>query len=226
MTQENTRKRTVLITCIEKYMGMAIKEKFESLGLNVICDNSSMTSEAEANSLIKNAGNIDILVANLAEPPMTGPVQNIENEDWNKLFDSLVHPLMYLVRAVTPQMLERKSGKIIAITSAAPLKGIANNAAYCAARGAQNGFIKAVGLELARSNIQVNAIAQNYINNNTYYPDDILDNEKFLEHVKRNVPTNKIGAAEETAELAAYLASKNCTHMVGQLIPLSGGWVS
>ncbi|MBT3530338.1 MAG: SDR family oxidoreductase [Gammaproteobacteria bacterium] len=207
-------------------MGMAIKEKFESLGLNVICDNSSMTSEAEANSLIKNAGNIDILVANLAEPPMTGPVQNIENEDWNKLFDSLVHPLMYLVRAVTPQMLERKSGKIIAITSAAPLKGIANNAAYCAARGAQNGFIKAVGLELARSNIQVNAIAQNYINNNTYYPDDILDNEKFLEHVKRNVPTNKIGAAEETAELAAYLASENCSHMVGQLIPLSGGWVS
>ena len=226
MTQENTRKRTVLITCIEKYMGMAIKEKFESLGLNVICDNSSMTSEAEANSLIKNAGNIDILVANLAEPPMTGPVQNIENEDWNKLFDSLVHPLMYLVRAVTPQMLERKSGKIIAITSAAPLKGIANNAAYCAARGAQNGFIKAVGLELARSNIQVNAIAQNYINNNTYSPDDILDNEKFLEHVKRNVPTNKIGAAEETAELAAYLASENCSHMVGQLIPLSGGWVS
>ena len=226
MTQENTRKRTVLITCIEKYMGMAIKEKFESLGLNVICDNSSMTSEAEANSLIKNAGNIDILVANLAEPPMTGPVQNIENEDWNKLFDSLVHPLMYLVRAVTPQMLERKSGKIIAITSAAPLKGIANNAAYCAARGAQNGFIKAVGLELARSNIQVNAIAQNYINNNTYYPDDILDNEKFLEHVKRNVPTNKIGAAEETAELAAYLASENCSHMVGQLIPLSGGWGS
>ena len=226
MTQENTRKRTVLITCIEKYMGMAIKEKFESLGLNVICDNSSMTSEAEANSLIKNAGNIDILVANLAEPPMTGPVQNIENEDWNKLFDSLVHPLMYLVRAVTPQMLERKSGKIIDITSAAPLKGIANNAAYCAARGAQNGFIKAVGLELARSNIQVNAIAQNYINNNTYYPDDILDNEKFLEHVKRNVPTNKIGAAEETAELAAYLASENCSHMVGQLIPLSGGWVS
>ena len=53
---------------------------------------------------------------------MTGPVQNIDNEDWNKLFDALVHPLMYLVRAVAPQMLERKSGKIIAVTSAAPSK--------------------------------------------------------------------------------------------------------
>lgn len=218
--------RRALITCVERYMGVAVKEKFESLGIEVVSGDYPMTSQADVEALVADAGPIDILVANLAEPPMTGPVQNIENDDWNKLFDSLVHPLMYLVRAVTPQMLERKAGKIIAITSAAPLKGIANNAAYCAARGAQNGFIKAVGLELARSNIQVNAIAQNYINNNTYYPDDILDNQKFLEHVKRNVPTNQIGAASETAELAAYLASEDCKHMVGQILPLAGGWVS
>jgi 2-keto-3-deoxy-L-fuconate dehydrogenase len=192
----------------------------------VIAGSSLMHSEQEVNELIANAGDIDILVANLAEPPMTGPVQNIDNENWNLLFDSLVHPLMYLVRAVTPQMLERKRGKIIAVTSAAPLRGIPNNAAYCAARGAQNGFIKAVGLELARSNIQVNAIAQNYINNNTYYPDDILDNEKFLEHVKRNVPTNEIGAASETAQLAVYLSREDCRHMVGQIIPLAGGWAT
>jgi 2-keto-3-deoxy-L-fuconate dehydrogenase len=166
------------------------------------------------------------LVANLAEPPMSGPVQNIQNDDWQKLFDSLVNPLMYLVRAITPQMVERGSGKIIGVTSAAPLKGIANNAAYCAARGAQNAFLKAVGLELARNNVQVNAIAQNYINNDTYYPDEFLGNTKFLDHVKRNVPTNKIGAAQETAELAAYLASENCNHMVAQVIPLSGGWVT
>jgi 2-keto-3-deoxy-L-fuconate dehydrogenase len=207
-------------------MGNAIKEKFEELGVNVIAGPSLMHSEQEINELIANAGDIDILVANLAEPPMTGPVQNIDNENWNLLFDSLVHPLMYLVRAVTPQMLERKRGKIIAVTSAAPLRGIPNNAAYCAARGAQNGFIKAVGLELARSNIQVNAIAQNYINNNTYYPDDILDNEKFLEHVKRNVPTNEIGAASETAQLAVYLSREDCRHMVGQIIPLAGGWAT
>ncbi len=219
-------KRTALITCVDRYMGMAIQKKFKSLGITVITGDSPMTTEAEVVDLITKTDHIDILIANLAEPPMTGPVQNIDNEDWNKLFDALVHPLMYLVRAVAPQMLERKSGKIIAVTSAAPLRGIANNAAYCAARGAQNGFIKAVGLEMARSNVHVNAIAQNYINNNTYYPDNILDNEKFLDHVKRNVPTNKIGAADETAELAAYLASEKCKHMVGQIIPLAGGWVS
>ena len=216
--------RTALVTCCDRYMGNAIKKKFEELDINVIAGPSLMRSEQDVNELVANAGDIDILVANLAEPPMTGPVQDIGNENWNLLFDSLVHPLMYLVRAVTPQMLDRKCGKIIAVTSAAPLRGIPNNAAYCAARGAQNGFIKAVGLELARSNIQVNAIAQNYINNNTYYPDDILENEKFLEHVKRNVPTSKVGAASETAQLAAYLSREDCSHMVGQIIPLAGGW--
>lgn len=218
--------RTALITCVQRYMGEAIREKFEALGYEVKTGDYPMTSQEACEALIAEAGSIDILVVNLAEPPMTGPVQNIRNEDWDLLFKSLVDPLMYLVRAVTPQMLERKSGKIIAVTSAAPLKGIPNNAAYCAARAAQNGFVKAVGLELARANIQVNAIAQNYINNNTYYPDDILENEKFLDHVRRNVPTNKVGAPAETAELAAYLASENCNHMVGQIIPLSGGWVT
>ncbi|MDB3909338.1 SDR family oxidoreductase [Gammaproteobacteria bacterium] len=219
-------RRTALVTCIDSYMGPAISEKFEEIGINVIAGPSDLHSEAQINKLVADAGHIDILVANLAEPPMTGPVQNIDSDNWNLLFDSLVHPLMYLVRAVTPQMLERKSGKIIAITSAAPLRGIPNNAAYCAARGAQNGFIKAAGLELARSNIQVNAIAQNYINNNTYYPDDLLDNRKFLNHVKRNVPSNKIGAASETAQLAAYLSREDCRHMVGQVIPLAGGWAT
>ncbi len=218
--------RTALVTCTDSYMGPAISEKFEEIGINVIAGPSDLHSEAQINKLVADACHIDILVANLAEPPMTGPVQSIDSDNWNLLFDSLVHPLMYLVRAVTPQMLERKSGKIIAITSAAPLRGIPNNAAYCAARGAQNGFIKAAGLELARNNIQVNAIAQNYINNSTYYPDDILDNEKFLDHVKRNVPSNKIGAASETAQLAAYLSREDCRHMVGQVIPLAGGWAT
>jgi 2-keto-3-deoxy-L-fuconate dehydrogenase len=207
-------------------MGLAIASRFAELGIEVMTDTSRLTTKGDAEALVARAGRVDILVANLAEPPKTGPVQSIADEDWRRLFETLVDPLMHLVRAVTPQMLERQSGKIIAVTSAAPLRGIPNNAAYCAARGAQNAFIKAVGLELARSGIQANAIAQNYVNNDTYYPDDILAQEKFVEHVKRNVPTNRVGSPRETAELAAYLASEDCTHMVGQLVPLAGGWAT
>ena len=149
-------------------------------GFNVLTDDRSLVTQSECEALIESSGTIDVLVVNLAEPPRSSPVQLIKNEDWDALFKALLDPLMYLVRATTPQMLERKSGKIIAVTSAAPLRGIANNSAYCAARGAQNSFIKAAGIELARSNIQVNAIAQNYINNNTYYPDRLLSDEKVL----------------------------------------------
>lgn len=218
--------KTAVITCVDKYMGKVIKKKFESLEIKVISGSQSLTTEQECEKIILEANKIDILIANLAEQPMTGPVQSIKNADWHKLFDELVHPLMYLIRAVTPQMIARKSGKIIAITSAAPLKGVPNNTAYCAARSAQNGFIKAVGLELARSNIHVNAIAQNYVQNSSYYPEYLLKDQKFLDHVKRNVPTNKVGSEKETAELAAYLASENCNHIVGQIIPLAGGWTT
>ncbi len=218
--------RRALVTCIDRYMGRAISERLVRSGIEVLESSARLKTRAEVEALIAEAGTVDILVANLAEPPKTGPVQSLADEDWQALFTSLVDPLMQLVRAVTPQMLERRSGKIIAVTSAAPLKGIPNNSAYCAARGAQNAFIKAVGLELARSGIQANAIAQNYINNETYYPDEILKQEKFLEHVKRNVPTNSVGRPEETAELAAYLASEDCRHMVGQIIPLAGGWAT
>ncbi len=222
----NSATRRALITCADRYMGRAIAERFNAIGIEVIADESSLDSRAAVEALIDRVGRIDILVANLAEAPKTGPIQNLKDEDWQRLFETLVDPLMYLVRAVTPQMVERRQGKIIAVTSAAPLRGIPNNAAYCAARGAQNGFIKAIGLELARYGIQANAIAQNYVNNDTYYPDDILDQEKFIDHVRRNVPTNKVGSPRETAELAAYLASEDCTHMVGQLIPLAGGWAT
>lgn len=216
---------TALISCADRYMGPAIMKKFSELDYRVLGDTRPLLNETDCSALIKESGNIDILVANLAEPPRLSPVQDIDNDDWQSLFRTMVDPLMYLVRAVVPQMLERGAGKIIAVTSAAPLKGIANGSGYCAARGAQNAFIKAVGLELARSNIQVNAIAQNYINNNTYYPDELLEDEKFLDHVKRNVPRRAVGSAEETAELAAYLAQPHSKHMVAQVIPLAGGWV-
>lgn len=69
-------------------------------------------------------------------------------------------------------------------------------------------------------------MAQNYINNDIYHPSHMLENDKFLDHIRRNVPTNKVGAAQQPTKLAAYLASESCTHMVSQILPLAGGWVT
>ena len=79
----------------------------------------------------------DVLVANLAVAPKRAQAQAIEDADWLALFDGLVHPLMRLVRGALPQMIARRSGKVVAITSAAPLRGLPSVSGYAAARGAQ-----------------------------------------------------------------------------------------
>lgn len=223
MRFENKR---VLVTTANRYMGPAIAHRFEQEGAIVIRSDDRLLDQPSVDKVASEAGEIDILVANFAEPPRTSPVDKILDEDWFVLFDTLVHPLMRSVRTFSKQMKERKQGKIIAVTSAAPLRGIPNTAGYCAARGAQNAFIRAVGVELAKANVQVNAIAQNYVSNDTYYSDEFVVTEKFKEHLNGFVPTKKVADAEETAELAMYLASDLCTHLVGQVIPFSGGWAT
>lgn len=220
------KNKRVLVTTANRYMGPAIAARFEEEGATVIKSDNRLLDQASVDEVAASAGDIDILIANFAEPPRTAPVNDISDDDWFLLFDTLVHPLMRSVRKFSESMKKRKSGKIIAITSAAPLRGIPNASGYCAARGAQNAFVRAVGLELAKANVQVNAIAQNYVSNDTYYSDEFVRNDKFLEHLNTHVPTKKVAEAEETAELALYLASDRCTHIVGQVIPFSGGWAT
>jgi 2-keto-3-deoxy-L-fuconate dehydrogenase len=104
------------------------------------------------------------------------------------------------------------------------LKGLPGSAAYCAARGAQNAWIKAAGLEYAAKNVQINAIAQNYVSNPVYYPDDLVASERFQKHLNRNVPIQRVARPEEQAEFALFLASDNSDFFVGQVFPFTGGW--
>jgi 2-keto-3-deoxy-L-fuconate dehydrogenase len=74
--------------------------------------------------------------------------------------------------------------------------------------------------------VQINAIAQNYVSNPEYFPDDLVASEKFQNHLKRNVPIRRVARAEESAELALFLASNNSDFIVGQIVPFSGGWAT
>ena len=103
--------RTALITCSELYMGPVLVKKFMDLGFNVICHKSTELSEEKIHNLVFSSNPIHLLLANFAELPMPSSVSDINTEDWGHLFNTLVHPLMFFVRAVTPQMLQRKSGR-------------------------------------------------------------------------------------------------------------------
>ncbi|MBS01519.1 MAG: short-chain dehydrogenase [Gammaproteobacteria bacterium] len=218
--------KRVLITQVDDYMGPAIRDLFTAEAAAVQTWDGAVPDGDALSNACNQVGEIDVLVANLAHDPCNTPVAEIADDNWYSLFDALVHPLMRLVRHYAPQFAERGHGKIVAVTSAAPLRGIPGSTAYCAARGAQNSFIRASGLEFAQHNVQINAIAQNYVSNPAYYPDDLVETERFRKHLQRNVPIRRVARPDETAELALFLASNNSDFIVGQVVPFSGGWVT
>jgi len=218
--------KKVLVTQCEDYMGPAICQLFKAEGAEVTALPGFVPGDQSVAEYAADLADIDILIANLAFDPTSSPIAVITDEGWQRLFDVMVHPLMSLVRHFGPKMVERRHGKIVAITSAAPLRGIAGSSAYCAARGAQNAFIKASGIEYARHNVQINAVAQNYVSNPAYFPDDLVASERFQKHLQRNVPIGRVARPEESAELALFLASDKSDFMVGQVVPFSGGWAT
>ena len=121
-------------------------------------------------------------------------------------------------------MIERQHGKILLMGSASALRGMKRASSYSAARGAQLAYVRAVGVEVARHNIQVNAIAQNFVDNPTYFSADIQANPAFQERLKREVPLGRLVSAEEDAQFAAYLCSDGANCFVGQVFPVCGGW--
>ena len=218
--------KKVLITQSNDYMGPAIFELFTSDGADVVAKPGAVPIDDSFGSFVEGLDDTDILIANLAHDPCNAPVAEIADQDWHTLFDVMVHPLMKLIRHFGPLMADRGGGKIVAITSAAPLKGIPGSTAYCAARGAQNAFIKATGLEFAPANVQINAVAQNYVSNPAYYSDELVATERFKKHLQRNVPIRRVAKSSESAELALFLASDKSDFIVGQIIPFAGGWAT
>lgn len=217
--------KRILVTQADEFMGPAICALLQEQGAVVLKQSGAITSPEAPKNLIAECGDIDILIANLALPAPSTRVQEVSEDEWKTVFDALVHPLPRLVRAVLPQMMERRSGKIIVIGSASALRGINRSSTYSAARGAQLSYVQAIGVELAAYNIQVNAIAQNFVDNPTYFPPETQANPRFQERLKREVPLGRLVAAHEDAAMVAYLCSDAANCFVGQVFPLAGGWV-
>lgn len=216
--------KRILVTHATAFMGPALCEGLAGQGAEVIASDDPLTAPDAAQALIDRVGAVDVLVANLAYPAPSTPVTEVDEDEWRQTFAALVDPLPRLVRAVTPQMQARRRGKIIVIGSASALRGMRRASTYSAARGAQLAYVQAVGVELAVSNIQVNAIAQNFVENPTYFPPEVQANPRFQERLKREVPLGRLVSASEDAQFVAYLCSDAANCFVGQVFPVCGGW--
>ncbi len=217
--------RRVLITQADDFMGPALCEAFRQQGATVIASTEPLIDPEAPARIVREAGPLDALVANLALRAPSTPAVDVDDAEWRTVFAALVDPLPRLVRAVAPAMIARQAGKILVMGSASALRGMKRASSYSAARGAQLAYVQAVGVELAPHRVQVNAIAQNFVDNPTYFPPEVQANPRFQERLAREVPLGRLVAAPEDAAFAAYLCSPSADCFVGQVFPVCGGWV-
>jgi 2-keto-3-deoxy-L-fuconate dehydrogenase len=218
--------KRVLVTHADAFMGPVLCEVFTEHGATVIADTDTLAGPDAPAAMIAAAGRVDVLVANLALPAPATAVTQVTEDEWSGTFAALVDPLPRLFRAVLPAMIERRAGKILVMGSASALRGMKRASTYSAARGAQLAYVQAVGVEVAPHNVQVNAIAQNFVDNPTYFPAEVQANPRFQERLLREVPLGRLVGAREDAEFAAYLCSDPANCFVGQVFPVCGGWVT
>ena len=246
--------KIALITNVSQFMGPAITEEFcregasvalhdrdqaavkpyaaiaERLGRDVLslAGDLSRSSEAEraVDAVVARFGRLDILVNNNAHPPSGSPVEDITDAAWREMMARLLDEPFFCLRAALRVMKPAGRGKIINMSSAAAFPGLPHYAAYTAARAGVNGLTKAVGREVAGAGIQVNAIAQNYVENPTYFPPALTGDPVRLARMVQNIPAGRLARSEESARLAVYLASEDADFFVGQVIPFAGGWVT
>jgi 2-keto-3-deoxy-L-fuconate dehydrogenase len=216
----------VLLTQAKEFMGPALISTFQNLGAEMLTDDRALNADPNLpKEIVDAAGRVDILLLHLALPAPNTAAIDIQEDEWRNVFAHLVDPMPRLVSAVLPQMIERGKGRILLMGSAAALRGQKRTGSYSAARGAQLAYVKSVGLELASMGVQFNAIAQNFVDNPTYYGAEVQANPKFQDRLKRDVPLGRLVSAEEDATFAAYLCSDAAACFVGQVFPVSGGWV-
>ncbi len=164
-------------------------------------------------------GGVDILVNN-AGISHIGLLSEMDINAWNRVIGINLTSAFSTCKLAIPYMLQRKSGKIINISSVWGSVGASCEVAYSASKGGINAFTKALARELAPSNIQVNAIACGII--------DTRMNDCFSEEERRTlaeeVPCGRFGTPEEVAALALQLCTGN-DYLTGQIITLDGGWM-
>jgi NAD(P)-dependent dehydrogenase (short-subunit alcohol dehydrogenase family) len=134
-----------------------------------------------------------------------------------------VEPLLF-ANAAARAMRQRGRGRIVFVSSSAPIGGTPGFAAYASARAAVNGAVRSLALELAPFGVTVNAAAANFIQTETYYPKSLLADPVKGPRLLARIPLGRLGEADELASLVEYLALGECGFLTGQVIPVAGGW--
>jgi NAD(P)-dependent dehydrogenase (short-subunit alcohol dehydrogenase family) len=166
-------------------------------------------------------GKIDILICNAALNPYFGPQMDIPDEAFDKIMGANVRSNHWLCQLVLPEMVERKDGSIIIVSSIGGLRGSPVLGAYCISKAADFQLARNIAVEYGPKNIRANCIAPGLIK--TDFAKALWDNPDILERSTSGAPLRRIGDPDEIAGAAVFLASKAGAFMTGQAIVIDGG---
>lgn len=244
------KKKYALVTGASRGIGKAIALKLANdLGYNILLNYHSNEEAAhETRQLVEATGvrceilHFDVTVAEQVKNKIgiwTGinPDSSIEvivnnagiakdglflwtsTEDWNTVINTSLSGFYNVTQAVLQNMLTSRYGRIINIVSLSGLKGNPGQVNYSAAKGAVIAATKALAQEIGKRKVTVNAVAPGFINSEMTAKLD----EKEL---KKLIPLNRFGEAEEVADLVAFLASEKASYITGEVININGGLYS
>lgn len=244
--------RTAIITGGSKGLGLAMAAGLASAGANIMIVNrnaaegaqaaqeisqtfgvraasfsadttDSAQTEAMAKAAMDTFGRIDILI-NSAGINIRGAIDEVTPEDFKKVMDVNVNGTWLCARAVVPYMKQNKRGSIINMASTLGLVGLANRTPYTSSKGAVVQMTRALGLELAPFNINVNAICPGPFLTEMNLP--IADTEESKKFIVGATALGRWGQLREIQGAAIFLASDAATYMVGSMLTVDGGWTA
>jgi len=237
--------KTALITAAGQGIGRASAEAFADAGALVIATDINETALTELEGydgitalkldatkqedikrVLAEAGRLDVLF-NCAGFVHAGNILESTEEDWDFAFDLNAKAMYRLCKAVLPGMLGQGKGSIINMSSvASSLKGVPNRFVYCASKAAVIGMTKAIAADYVTQGIRCNAICPGTVDSPSLHDrlratgDYELAREQFI----ARQPMGRVGAADEIAALAVYLASDASGFTTGQTHIIDGGW--
>lgn len=181
-----------------------------------LCD---VSDPAQVETMIRQAGEIHVLINNAAISHI-GLLADMTLEQWRQVIDTNLNSVFYTSRLVVPQMVRRREGKILNVSSVWGNTGASMEVAYSAAKGGMNSFTKALAKELAPSGVQVNAVAFGVIDTGM----NACFSREEMEALREEIPADRFGSATEAAEMIRQIICSP-TYLTGQIITMDGGWI-
>ena len=198
------------------------KKEIDEIGVKCLAVQGDVSCFEDCERFIKEIineyGKIDVLVNNAGITKDT-LLMRMKKEDFESVINVNLVGTFNVTKNVIPYMMKAKSGRIINISSVVGVSGNAGQTNYSASKAGIIGFTKSLAKEIASRNILVNAVAPGFIETNMT---DVLKDE-VKEAISKQIPLNRMGKAEDVANVVKFLASEDSSYITGQVINIDGG---